>query len=265
MSTTVLHGDVHGSHHAHEARDRLTDRTRLTLIRGVAAAFLLSGVIGFIAILTNVVLRIGYTGGLLGLWHLDSVFLASCLNSLCVLPDMPAPKYWALFAVRSRWIVHQAEADQRFYALAVSVQATFSIGCAILAFGLWRRLNWARLCAFALTSVLGIFAISTAILMVWINRGYRWSGFGLIATVAVVLGILFAILAPSRTATLFTPEGRRVRFAPASRRRWWTMAFQWMLALLSLVLAAGILALYTRGPLVEIIWALAWMTAQPPP
>jgi hypothetical protein len=230
------------------------DRRRLTLVRMVAAAHLVAGVVMALSVVGNLALRLNYTGGPMGYYGAESVGLAGCFHEMTHLRVWDASAFWAQFYTYSGWLTIHAQTSPTFFGLMTAVHLGLAGLCAGIGFGLWRLLPWARTADRVMVGVSAALATTHGVVLLASGFGYvRW-GLEILAMTAVVVGPILILLGSPRTAALFDPSA-----APAPRavqeRRWWTLSAQWLVAALVGAFAFGLVRLLFLGPLVEVVWS----------
>jgi uncharacterized membrane protein (DUF2068 family) len=206
----------------------------------------------------NFLLKLPYTGGPLALPGVMTVEFARFLNNLTLM----SPSGANAFQIRSRWVVHQAQSTGSFLIAMMAAHIALAALNAALGYGLWRRRPWARWLDVGVLGLVGFLAIAHGAALLWV--GEIWREFGIAAFVlplVVALPILAFLISP-RTGVLFVNRDE----APGTprRRRWWMLSVQCVVALLVLALASALLVLFGLGPMAEVVWIAAGITAGRP-
>ncbi len=253
--TTTLHDDHAETGGPHPAAARVPSR-RLALIRMLAATHLLSATLLALSVAGNLALGLNYTGGPMGYFGAQSVGLAGFLNNAAHLGAWDATQFWAKYNNYSFRLYRHAQASPTFFGSMASVHFAFAGLCAGIGYGLWRRRAWARMADLALVGTSAASATAHGVILVVFWSGHSAPGLQALVVTTFVAGPILLLLLSPRTAILFGPS-TSPETDLARERRWWTLSFQWLLAVLVGVFAFGIVWLLCLGPIVEFVWAVA--------
>ena len=122
--------------------------------------------------------------------------------------------------------------------------------------GLWHRRVWGWWLAVGTIGPTGIVVVAHLLAALPAPNGSgRFLLISLLAALPVSALILEFLLSP-RTRALFTDPDLAEPAKP-QRRPWWLLSAQWLGALLVVILAAGLVLLYSLGPMVEAAWLTA--------
>ncbi len=230
------------------------DRRRLTLVRMVAGAHLVAGVVMALSVVGNLALWLNYTGGPMGYYGSESVGLAGCFHNMTHLRVWDTSHFRAQFNGYSFGVSRHAQTSLAFFGLMAGVHLGLAGLCAGIGYGLWRRLPWARTADRVMVGVSAASATTHGVALLASGFGYAARGLEILAITAVVAGPILILLRSPRTAALFDPSASPEPCV-VQERRWWTLSVQWLVAALVGVLAFGLVRLLFLGPLVEVVWA----------
>jgi hypothetical protein len=172
---------------------------RVVVLRSIAAAHFVAGIVEFLKVVVNLVLKLPYTAGPFALPGVVSVILARVVYALSQGLSYDAEE----LQLRTRWIQHQ-------------------------------------------------FLVA---------RG--WPGSAIVAALLLVAPApILAFLISPRTDVLFAnrDDGRPSR----RKRHWWTLSLQCVIGALVVELALVLLALFSVGPMPEVVWIAAGLTLDRP-
>ncbi len=231
---------------------------RLAVLRSIAAAHFLAGIIEVLKVAGNSLLRLPYTGGPLALPGVETVILAQVVYALSQNSSLDPEA----FQLRTHWIVYQAQSTGGFLGDMMAAHIALAALNAALGYGLWRRLNWARWLDAAALGLAGLLAVAHGVALL------RFVGIGpTFGLVAVALPLVVAVAIPAfllspRTGALFV--NRQDGPMAPRKRRWWTLSLQWVVGVLVLALSVALLTLFGLGPMVEVVWIAAELTVDRP-
>jgi uncharacterized membrane protein (DUF2068 family) len=229
-------------------------RWRVAVLRTVAAAHVVAGIVEILQVGGNALLRLPYTAGPLSLPGAVAVVVARFL--FCLTKGWPSDL--ETFHLRSHWIENQAQSLGSFLGAMMAAHVALGALAAALGYGLWRRRPWARWLDIAVLGASGFLVLAHVAALFGV-RG-MWREFAVVAWVSplvVVLPILAFLLSP-RTGRLFR-DGSEMGAAPW-RRRWWTLSLQWAAGLLVVAMACALVLLFGLGPMAEAVWIAAEAT-----
>ena len=227
---------------------------RIAVVRHIAAAHVLAGVVEFLRVGGNLALQLPYAGGPLGIVGFFTVTAAQFINSLfLVSPSDPRS-----FLLRSQWIARSAGRNHDF--LVAMVAAHMSLGVLNLAVshGLWHRRRWGRRLELVVIGLAGIAAMAHGLAFFLVGGGWTWFGCVPILVSLLVAVPIVVFLQAEGTRVLFTKRlAAEIATPTPSRRPWWLLSLQWLGGLLAVFLALGIVLLQSLGPMVEVVWLSA--------
>jgi hypothetical protein len=234
-------------------------RWRILVLRSIAAAHFVAGIVEVLKVAGNVVLELPYTAGPLALPGVMTVLLARLVYGLTLSPSADPDA----FLRRTNWIAYQAQTTGNFLGAMIAAHLALGALNAALGYGLWRRLSWARWLDAATLGLAGLFAAAHGAAMIWV-RGL-WRDFGIITTAPALLvaAPIVAFLLSPLTSVLFVSRDDTPT-APRGKRRWWTLSLQWVVGVLVLALALALLLLLGLGPMAEVVWVAAGLTVDRP-
>lgn len=229
---------------------------RPALIRMVAATHLLAAALIAMSVVGNMILQINYMGGPIGFLGARGVGLAGELNTMAHLTAWDAEQFSIRNGAYSMRMTRHAQTSPMFFRSIAGVHLGLAGILAGIGYGLWRRRRWARAAALALMMAAAGIATTHGIILIASGFGLEGLGIEALATVALVAGPVVLVLLLPGTSALFDQAA-----APGScsvrRRRWWSLSFDALLAVVALILASGFVRLLHLGPVVEVIWAVA--------
>jgi hypothetical protein len=240
-------------------------RWRLKVLRSIAAAHLLAGTLEFLKVAGNLALSLPYTAGPLALPGVASVVVARLLYALSQSshPDLN------VLVPSTHWIQYQAESTGLFLGAMMAAHSVLVMLNLALGYGLWRKLNWARWLGVVVLGLAELFAIAHVAAFLWLLRVVgEWPPPGFLVAMLVVALLLVAPAAISaflispQTGALFANPDEALPARP--KRRWWTLSFQRLIGVLIVALSLVLMALFSVGPMAEIVWIAAAFTLDRP-
>ena len=234
-------------------------RVRLAMLRHLAAAHALAGVIELLRFGLNLALRLPYTGGPMGILGALTVAIAQCLYSLSLGSGLAPTDFW----FRSNWIRTTATANHDFFVAMMGAHLAIGFLNLIVGHGLWHRRRWGWWADVCVISLAGFLAIAHLIALL-MSPGMPMFLLAPVLVSVFVAVLILPFLLSRKTRTLFTNQELMEQPAIPQRRPWWLLSLQWLGALLAVILAVGIVLLFSLGPMVEIVWfsanlALSWI------
>ncbi len=230
-------------------------RWRIAVLRSIAAAHVVAGILELLKVAGNFLLKLPYTGGPLALPGVVTVEIARFLYGLAVSSSSDP----IALGLRSRWIVHQAQSIGSFLGAMMAAHIALGALNAALGYGLWRRRPWARWLDVAVLGLAGFVAVLHGAALIWHEDIWRVIGIMAVVPPLIVAPPILAFLISPRTGVLFS-RGDESAVAPR-RRRWWMLSLQCAVGLLVLALAVALGVLFGLGPMAEVVWMAAEATA----
>lgn len=229
-------------------------RWRVAVLRSIAAAHLVAGILECLKVALNFLWRLPYTGGPLALPGVVTAELSRFLYSLALVSSSDQ----RTFDFKSRWIIDRAQSTGHFLGIMMAAHIALGALNVALGYGLWLRRRWARWLDVAVLGLAGLMTMAHGAALVRV--GGNWREFGIVALVVPLVFALPAVafLVSPRTGVLFADRGEGV--ATRRRRPWWMLSLQCAAALVVVALAGGWLALFGLGPMAEVVWIAAEMS-----
>ncbi len=232
---------------------------RRTLVAMVAAVHLVAGGMIAASVGMNLALDIGVTGGPMGFYGAESIWLASILRTMSRLHAWDALEFRQRCGGYACFFSRHAQTSPEFHGLIAGVYLGLGGLCGAIGYGLLRRLRWALTAGRILMGGAAGLAAIHGVLLLASRSSLDAEGAEVLAVTAAVAGPILALLFWPGTAALFDPAA--AAGAGAKRvRHWWTLSVQWSGAVVVLIFALGLIRILAVGPLVEVVWALILAT-----
>ncbi|MGC8641187.1 MAG: hypothetical protein ACP5XB_15075 [Isosphaeraceae bacterium] len=231
-------------------------RWRIVVLKHIAAAHAVVGVTEFLRVGGNLAMGVPYSGGPLGIIGIFTVAIAMFLNSLYEVPSADPTSFW----LHSQWIARSAGGSHDFFVAMAAAHIGLGVLNLLVGHGLWHRRRWGWGLEIVTIGLAGALVLAHAsVLPLAPGQWLRNNWIPLAAALVVALIILAFMLAPG-TRELFTNAKAADTPAPSRRRPWWLLSLQWLAGLLVIILAVGLILLFSMGPMVEVVLLNAHLT-----
>jgi hypothetical protein len=233
-------------------------RWRVTVLRSIAAAHVLAGILELLKVAGNIALKLPYTGGPLAVPGVVSVIVARVVYAV----SQGVSRDPQVFDLRTHWIGDQAQSTGSFLGAMMAAHIALGALNAAVGYGLWRGLNWARWLDVAALGVSGLLVVAHGAGLLWFSGNLPSSELVAVALPPLVAAAIVAFLLSPRTGALFV--NRDDDLTAPRKRRWWTLSLQCVLSVLVLAMSLILLALFALGLMAEVVWLAAELTVDRP-